>query len=101
MRRILIETSLDFKHIAVVWASSQKNNIPMKTTKELVKKYNNGLVVYKATFNRFLITVPEAHPLFGLYALYYNRNYYIEEAFPSDKMKVIKKFVRGELTDKP
>lgn len=101
MRRILIETSLDFKHIAAVGAHSPLDDISNHTATSLVKRYDNGIVVYRAPFDRFLITVPEAHPLFGLYSLSYNRNDYIGDALPEERKEAIKRIVRGELTGKP
>ena len=98
MRRIVIETSIDLKHVAAVGAHSPLDDMSNHTATSLVKRYDNGIVVYRAPFDRFLITVPEAHPLFGLYALSFNRNDYIGNALPEERHEAIKRAVRDELT---
>lgn len=100
MRRILIETSTNFKHIAPVGARSPLDDMSQHTATSLVKRYDNGIEVYRAPFDRFLITIPEPHPLFGLYALSYNRNDYIGNIFSKEKQEAIKGVVRDVLTTK-
>lgn len=99
MRRILIETSLNFKHIGPVGSFSPLDDMSKHIVTSLVKKYDNGIEVYRAPFDRLLFAVPETHPVFGFYAMNFDRNnYYMGDAFPDDKKEAVKRVMRGVLT---